>query len=403
MTDMKDDHPEEEETPSLGLFGYNLPQTILLVMLAGFLYQAYTDRDQVADLIDRWVFGIIPPEPISPSQLSTIELSNSIVVEKSSIDVGSFQFSKPEHWLTVQAPDFRYLQFQHPDYMDLFSPLLKRMIPNVSPFLTSPPKVYAISLPGKGGQIFALNQRITIMTPALLKLISKAIRARKEINSTGFQLDPDLMLPGEIELGHINPDEAFNIALSDQIYYMKRATELVKRPEIRRISRRNYGDYAIAEIDYTTGENRKISTIIYWHHKEGAAIGELGIFFANLKNNSQHEDAVRSVFSSLRIGQGKESVWQNLNYDGQQDKDVMPFIRIEINQHYLRQYDLNVPDIREKIRQSLPVEIDKLEDVEVALSEKNLVRLGDIAIVSRLYGKSQTLQDFNSVMLFVSP
>ena len=420
---MVENNKEEPETqddapPSLGLFGYSLPKTILFVMLAGFVYEASQSGMSRLDQLARWIDGEEYTSSTDSTDSTAKEepmLPGNRIVKSDALDTGSFRFSIQEQWLAVESLDLNNVYNINPRYAGLLNTSLD-VADNKSPFLLSTPKIYTVTLPGKSGHIYSLQQRVFLKASNDLKDVVAAMDALTEkqrkntLMVTGrstLSLDQNAIVSGDIDKASVSPDDVFDVAFSNQLSQLLQIQSSDFPVTVKRAYRTQTGAYTIAEVDYTytMDEQQRLSAVLYWHYDEGAPWGDLGIFLVeiNEKSAAKNKRALRETFSSLHLKDGDVEIWRDLHYDATTDTKIEPFVHVEIDAQRLRAFGLNVKQVEERLASFLPIAGDDIPNIAVMDKNKQQVNLGDVAVILPLTNGGQQIQTIDSIVLTVRP
>ncbi len=418
VTDKNEEKPKiPEEEVSRGFLDMGIFKTIKWAFLAGFVFMALTTGKEKLEQFGRWIDGESNTAPISVPALEEPMLPGSRSIRANDLNIGSFQFSIKKDWSTVESVDFNYVH----DINIYYSYLLNssgNFTDDKSPFLVSTPKVYTVILPNEAGHIFSVHKRVFLKVSNDAKDLVTAMDAltKEQQKNTSIMtgtsiLSPDknVIISGDFDKNTVSPDDIFDMALSNQISFMSGTKNEDFSLEVKRSRRSQTGAYTIAEIDYTytmDKQQQRLSAVLYWHYKEGAPWGDLGIFLVTLneKGASKNKKALRKTFSSLLIKDGDQEIWRNLKYDVSPDTEIMPFVRINIDPLKLKAFGLTIKQVEEMLKANLPMTTDDIQDITILMAEdgSNIIRLSDVAMTYTLGRGNQKIQDFNSIILTVT-
>ncbi|MCW8891520.1 MAG: hypothetical protein OQL20_12745 [Sedimenticola sp.] len=411
----KEPETQDDAPPSLGLFGYSLPKTILLVMLAGFVYEASQSGRSRLDQLARWIDGEEYTAPTESAVKQEPMLPGTRIVKSDALDTGSFQFSIQKQWPAVESLDLNYVHNINPRYAGLLNTSLD-IAADKSPFLLSTPKIYTVTLPGESGHIYSLQQRVFLKASNDLKDVVAAMDALTEkqrkntLMVTGpstLSLEQNAIVSGDIDKAAVSPDDVFDAAFSNQLSQLLQIQSSDFPVTVKRAYRTQTGAYTIAEVDYTytMDEQQRLSAVLYWHYSEGAPWGDLGILLVeiNEKSAAKNKSALRETFSSLHLKDGDVEIWRDLQYDATTDTKIEPFVHVEIDARRLRAFGLNIKQVEESLASLLPIAEDDLPDIAVMVKNEQQVNLGDIAMILPLTNGDQQIQTIDNIVLTVRP
>ncbi len=406
-----------EEKISRGFLDMGVFKTIKWAFLAGFVFMGLTTGKEKLEQFGRWIDGESTTTPISVPAFDEPMLPGSRSIRADDLHIGSFEFSIEKHWPTVESDNFNYVHDINFYYSYLLNPS-GNFTDDKSPYLVSTPKVYTVILPNEAGHIFSVHKRVFIKVSNDAKDFATAMDAltKEQQKNTSIMtgtsiLSPDknVIILGNFDKNSASPDDIFDMALSTQISFMSGGKNEGFSEEVKRSRRSQTGAYTIAEIDYTytmDKQQQRRSAVLYWHYKEGAPWGDLGIFLVTLneKAASKNRKALRKTFSSLHLKDGDQEIWRNLNYDVSPDAEIMPFVRINIDPLRLKAFGLTIKQVEEMLKANLPITTDDIQDIAILMPEdgSNIIRLSDIAMTYNLGWGNQKIQDFNSIILTVT-
>ncbi|TVT58862.1 MAG: hypothetical protein FHK82_03605 [Sedimenticola thiotaurini] len=417
MVENKKDESETQEDapPSLGLFGYSLPKTILLVILAGFVYEASQYGKGRLDQLARWIDGEESTLPIETPSIEEPTIPGVRVVKSDTVEIGSFQFSIQKEWLAVESVDLNYAYNIDPRYAGLLNTSLNGAR-DKSPFLLSTPKLYTVTLPSEAGHIFSLHQRVFFKASNEAKDVIAALNAmteqqRKNISFvTGpgtLSPDQNAIVSGDIDKEMVSPDDVFETVFTNQLLQLSQIQKNDSPVSVKRTRITQSGSYKIAEVDYayTLGQQHRLSAVLYWHYEEGTPWGDLGIFLVQLneKSAAKNKRALKKTFSSLHLQAGDQKIWNDLSYDASTDTETMSFVHIDIDTQRLRSFGLNIKQVEEIVASSLPIARNDIGHIVVAAKNGHQVDLRDVAITQPLTNSGEQIQNFDSILLTVRP
>tara|TARA_R110001592_G_scaffold16881_1_gene71380 strand:- start:56765 stop:58015 length:1251 start_codon:yes stop_codon:yes gene_type:complete len=403
--------PEEEV--SRGILDMGFFETIKWALLVGFCAAALTTGKEKLEQFGRWIDG----ETINPAVIAEEPmLPGSRTIKTDVLDMGPLQISIDKNWRTVESLNLNFIRNIVTHYKGIFDFSLGSTNEK-SPFLLSTPKMYTVFLPNDAGHAFSLHQRVFLRVSIDIKdtisaLDSLTEQQRKntlmQFGSASPAPDQNVIVSGNIDKDVVSPDDIFDQALSSQLVLLSGMQNEGFSVNINHLSRSQIGSYTIAEIDYTytmEQQEQRLRTTLYWHYKDGNPWGDLGIFYVdyNEKAAAKHKRAIKAMFSSLALKEGDQKIWTGQKSPASTDNQIMSFVGIEVDELKLKAMGLNIKKVEEILKSKIPTPLEDVQDIELISGGENRVLLRDIARIDPLSRHGQKIQDFNSIILTVTP
>ena len=123
----------------------------------------------------------------------------------------------------------------------------------------------------------------------------------------------------------------------------------------------------------------------------------------NEKAAAKHKRAIKAMFSSLALKEGDQKIWTGQKSPASTDNQIMSFVGIEVDELKLKAMGLNIKKVEEILKSKIPTPLEDVQDIELISGGENRVLLRDIARIDPLSRHGQKIQDFNSIILTVTP
>ncbi len=405
--------PPSEEEVSRGIMDMGGIDTIKWALLVGFCAAALTTGKEKLEPFGRWIDG----EPITPAVIAEEHiLPGSRTIKTDVLDMGLLQISIDKNWRTVESLNLNFIRSINTHYKGIFDFSLGSTNEK-SPFLLSTPQIYTVLLPNDAGHAFSLHQRVFLKVSNDIKdtisaLDSLTERQRKntlmQFGSSSPAPDQNVIVSGDFDKDMVSPDDIFDQALSSQLVLLSGMQNEGFSVNINHLSRSQIGSYKIAEIDYTytmEQQEQRLRTTLYWHYKNGNPWGDLGIFYVdyNEKTVAKHKRAIKAMFSCLVLKEGDQKIWTGKKSHASTDNQIMSFVGIEVDELKLKAIGLNIKKVEEILKSKIPTPLEDVQDIELISDGESSLLLRDIAKIGPLTRHGQKIQDFNSIILTVTP